>query len=207
MLRLGLTGGIACGKSTVSAMLQQRGIPVIDADRAAREVVAPGTEGLAAVVERFGTGILQPDGSLDRAALRAVVTRDPSARRDLEAITHPRIGAHVEAWLADQEAAGATVAAVDAALMIETGSVDRYDRLLVVATTPELQLARIQARDGHDLATARRWLDAQLPIAEKVAAAERHPHGAVVMNTGSITELATAVDGALRELGLTPSPG
>lgn len=207
MLRLGLTGGIACGKSTVSKMLQQRGIPVIDADRAARAVVAPGTPGLAAVVARFGTDILQPDGSLDRGALRGVVTRDPSARRDLEVITHPRIAAHVEDWLAAQEAAGAQVAAVDAALMIETGSVERYDRLLVVASTPELQLARIQSRDGHDPATARRWLDAQLPIAEKVAAAERHPHGAVVHNTGTLDELAAAVDVALAQLDLAPRPG
>ncbi len=201
MLRIGLTGGIACGKSTVAQLLEQRGIPVRDADQVAREVVAPGTDGLAAIVDRFGPGVLAEDGGLDRPALRQRVIASPEARRALEAITHPRIHAALEAWLAAQAQAGAAAAVVDAALMIETGSAARYDALLVVACRPETQLARLMARDGHDEAVARRWLSAQLPIDEKVDRALAHGRAACIRNDDPPAALPAAVDAALARIG------
>ena len=102
MRTVGLTGGIACGKSTVATILRGMGVPVTDADQASRAVVAPGSPGLARVVERFGEGILQPDGSLDRGTLGSIVFADPEARRELEAITHPLIRSHVLEWVLRQ---------------------------------------------------------------------------------------------------------
>lgn len=200
MRTVGLTGGIACGKSSVAALLRERGVPVVDADQVARQVVAPDSEGLAEVVARFGVGILLPDGGLDRAGLRRIVSEDPQARRDLEAITHPRIGAGVIGWLQEQATAGAPVAVVEAALMVETGSYRHYDHLLVVACSPDVQLSRLMARDGMDEPAARRWLGAQLPVADKVALAD-----AVIHNDGAPADLPDALDAAWSALGLSRS--
>jgi dephospho-CoA kinase len=198
---VGLTGGIACGKSTVARLLRARGVPVVDADQVARDVVAPGSEGLAEVLERFGRAVLQPDGGLDRAALRAIVSADPAARRDLEAITHPRIGLGILGWLQDQAQAGVPVAAVEAALMVETGSHGRYDQLLVVACSPDIQLARLMARDELTEAAARQWLGAQLPVIDKVALAH-----AVVWNDGAPEALPAALDTAWASLDIPGGP-
>lgn len=122
---------------------------------------------MAAVVARFGAAIVQPDGSLDRTGLRGIVSADPNARKDLEAITHPRIFAGIKQWLEDQARQQHPVAVVEAALMVETGSWRLYDALLVVACQPATQLARLMARDGMPEADARRWLATQMPVAEK----------------------------------------
>lgn len=195
MKTIGLTGGIACGKSTVAALLRERGVAVVDADQVSRDVVAPGSDGLAAVVARFGDGVLLPDGALDRAQLRAIVSADPEARRALEAITHPRIREGVMGWLMAQAQGGAPVAVVEAALLVETGGYKLYNALLVVACQPETQLSRLMARDGMDEAAARQWLAAQLPVAEKVAVAD-----AVIWNDGAVGDLPAAVDAAWAEL-------
>lgn len=197
MRTVGLTGGIACGKSTVAALLRARGVPVVDADQVARQVVAPGSAGLAEIVARFGRGVLRTDGTLDRAALRGIVSADPAARMDLEAITHPRIGLGILGWLQDQAQAGTPVAAVEAALMVETGSHDRYEQLLVVACSPDVQLERLMTRDDITEPAARQWLAAQLPVSEKVAVAD-----AVVWNDGAPEALPAALEAAWRSLGL-----
>lgn len=187
---VGLTGGIACGKSTVARSLTERhGIPVIDADQVARDVVAKGTEGLAAVVDAFGPEVLAPDGTLDRALLRRRVMGDPLARRTLEAITHPRIHQSVTDQLARMAVDGVPLAIVEAALLVETGSWRLYDALIVVACAPETQVARVVARDGVSPEDARAVLAAQLPLADKIAVAHH-----VVHNDGDLDALHAEVD-------------
>ena len=168
MKTIGLTGGIATGKSTVAKILRDElGVPVIDADQVAREVVAPGQPALAEISARFGPKTLTPEGALDRRALGAIVMGDPDARRALEAITHPRIRAAIQAALAALAEAGAPAAAVEAALLVETGAYRLYDALLVVSCAPEVQLLRLMSREGMSEAEARRWVQSQLPLAEK----------------------------------------
>ena len=192
MKTVGLTGGIATGKSTVARLLRERGFPVADADQLARDVVAPGTPGLAAVVARFGAEVLAPDGTLDRAALRAIVLADTGARRDLEAITHPRIREATVAWFTAQAAAGAPVAVYEAALLVETGHHEWYDHLVVVTCRPELQKARLMARNHIGPDEADQWLATQLPLHEKEAVATH-----VVHNNADLAHLRAQVD-ALR---------
>lgn len=186
MRTIGLTGGIACGKSTVAALLRGRGVPVLNLDQVARDVVAPGSDGLAAIAARWPSVVR--DGALDRKALGAIIVGDPDAKRALEAITHPRIWERTEAWLAEQSAEGHPVAVVEAALMVETGSWRRYDALLVVSASREVQLARLMAREGYDRAAAERWLGAQMPTEEKERVAT-----AVVRNDGGLDALAREV--------------
>ena len=143
MLTLGLTGGIATGKSTVARMLRARGVPVLDADVIAREVVEPGTEGLREIVAAFGEAVLRSDGSLDRKALGAIVMRETEARRRLEAITHPAIFRALLEHLAALRDAGEPVAVVEAALMVESGSYRQYGELWVVTCAPDTQRARL----------------------------------------------------------------
>ena len=200
MKTIGLTGGIATGKSTVARLLRDRGVPVLDADQVARDVVAVGTPGLAAVVERFGSGVVRPDGALDRKALGGIVMADPSARRDLEAITHPRIFSGIRAGLAQLEVAGHPVAVVEAALMVETGSFRLYDALLVVAASPDVQRRRLMAREGMDAETAERWMAAQLPVADKVAHATE-----AIWNDGDHAALERAVAQAWARLAPSPA--
>ncbi len=182
---VGLTGGIASGKSTVGRLFRTWGAEVIDADQVAREVVAPGSEGFAEVVAAFGPEVIGGDGGLDRAALRARIAANPDDRRRLEAITHPRIQRAIAERLAALAAAGRPLAVVEAALMVETGSYRLYPAVVVVTTTPALQLARLLARDGTSEADARRLIAAQLPLAEKERAATH-----LVRNDGSEAELA-----------------
>ncbi len=168
----GLTGGMATGKSTVAGRLRARGLPVIDADALAREVVAPRTDGLDAVVRAFGPSILDPTGRLDRKALAQIVFADAGARRTLEAITHPRIGALVAARAAALDASGVALACYEAALIVENGAADRFRPLVVVTCPEDVQLARIVARDGATLEQALARIRAQRPMAEKIAAAD-----------------------------------
>ncbi|MCB9759045.1 MAG: dephospho-CoA kinase [Alphaproteobacteria bacterium] len=198
MITVGLTGGIATGKSTVAAILRDRlHLPVIDADAVSREIVAPGQPALAEIAARFGPGVLQPDGALDRKALGAIVMQDAAQRRRLEAITHPRIRQEIEARLTGLEKAGAAVAVVEAALMVETGSYALYDRLLVVTCAPERQLDRLMAREGFEEARARQWIASQLPLSEKEALAD-----AVIRNDDDIDALEDATLAAWGSLDL-----
>lgn len=191
-LLIGLTGGIASGKSTVADLLAARGAVVIDADLLAREAVAPGTPGLAAVVERFGAGVLDPDGGLDRAALGRIVFADPDARRDLEAIIHPAVRARA-ARLTAAAPAGAVVVQV-IPLLIETGQQDAFDLVVVVDVDPAVQLDRVRTRDGLDEAAARRRLQAQASREARLAAADR-----VIRNDGTPSDLAARVSEFWRE--------
>ncbi len=193
---LGLTGGIATGKSTVARLLADKhGIPVVDADRMARDVVARGTPGLAAVVEAFGEEVLTDDGTLDRAHLRRVVMADPEARKTLEGITHPRIGQGIAEQLGHWAMEGVPLAAVEAALLVETGSYRLYDVLVVVAASEDTQIARVMARDGVPEGEARAVLAAQLPLADKIAVAHH-----VVHNDDTPEALEVAVDALVEAL-------
>ena len=170
---VGLTGGIATGKSTVSAMFRELGAEIIDADRLAREVVAPGEPALAAIARAFGSDVLLPDGGLDRKALGAIVFGDAEKRRTLEGITHPAIRERFARRLAELEASGFTgVVLFDAAVLIESGNYRNMDRLVVVLNDEPTQLARLMARDGldHDQALIR--VRSQMPVAEKAKLAD-----------------------------------
>lgn len=171
MLRVGLTGGIATGKSYVVRRLREAGVPVVDSDVLAREAVAPGSAGLAAVLERFGADVLAPDGSLDRARLGELVFRDASARRDLEAIVHPIVRRGIAEFFRElpQDAA---LGVADIPLLYETHGERNFDKVIVVACAPETQLARVMARDGLSREAAEQRLAAQLPIEEKVRRAD-----------------------------------
>lgn len=186
-LRIGLTGGIASGKSTVAQRFQELGVPVVDADESARSVVARGTAGLEQILRKFGTEVLTPAGELDRRALRNLVFAEPSLRRDLEAILHPLIRADM-----DRNAAAAEgfylVMAIP--LLIEGGDLKRVDRVLVVDVTEEVQLQRVMTRDGSDLTQARAILAAQASRENRLKAADD-----VLLNVGSVSELRQAVDG------------
>lgn len=185
-LRIGLTGGIASGKSTVAQRFIELGVPVIDADEVARAVVGPGTAGLAAVLARFGGGIRAPTGELDRRALRSLIFADGGARRDLEAILHPLIRAEMDRR-ADAAAGPYLVLAIP--LLVEGGNVNRVDRVLVVDADEDAQLARLMARDGGSAREARAILAAQAGRAARLARADD-----VLQNSGGIDELRLGVD-------------
>jgi dephospho-CoA kinase len=172
-VRAALTGGIATGKSHVRALFSERGVPTLDADIVAREVVEPGTRALAAVVARFGDSILQPDGRLDRRALASVVFTDERARHDLEAIVHPAVYAAIQRWLTVLEAAGRSpLALADIPLLYETAREGDFDAVVVAACHADVQLQRIMMRDRMTEEEARRRLAAQWPLAEKIALAD-----------------------------------
>ena len=172
-LLVGLTGSIATGKSTVSAMFRELGCVVLDADVLAREVVAPGEPALAQIVEEFGRDVLQPDGTLDRKKLGAVVFGDAARRKRLEAITHPAIRDRFLRHLAELDARGFDGLVLwDAPVMIETGGHRAMDKLVVVATDEATQRARLQARDGIDAIEAARKIASQMPVAEKAKLAD-----------------------------------
>ncbi len=184
----GLTGNIGAGKSTVARLLAQRGVPVVDADQIAREVVAPGTEGLREIAARWPQ-VVSEQGVLDRKALAALVFQDPRERAALNQITHPRIAFEVAARLRALEEAGQPVAVYEAALIIENKMYQGLDGLAVVTAPEEVQLARLRQRDGMTEAEARARIAAQLPAAEKL----RHATFAID-NAGSEAELAAQVE-------------
>ena len=167
MLQVALTGGIATGKSYCLARFAALGVSTIDADRLAREAVAPGSPGLAAVAQRFGAHMVRPDGTLDRAGLGRIVFSDRTARADLEAIVHPDVYRRIREWFA-QLPHGTPIAMADIPLLFETGHEHDFDAVVVAACTPEEQLRRLVARDGLSDADARARLEAQSPIDEKV---------------------------------------
>ena len=201
LLRIGLTGGIASGKTTVSDRFAELGVPVIDADVAAREVVKPGSRGLAQVAERFGAGILTSDGQLNRAALRQRIFEHPTERHDLDAMLHPLIRDFMRTRAA--EATGPYVILAIPLLVENPASRAGIDRILVVDTDEASQLQRLMARDGSLERQARAILDAQASRADRLAAADD-----VLHNDGSVAELRQSVDRLHeRYLKLTSSRG
>ena len=186
-VRVGLTGGIASGKSSVSAILAELGAVVIDADLIAREVVARGTPGLDAVVAEFGPGLLTPDGDLDRPAMGALVFSDPGARRRLEAIIHPLV--HARSAELEAEAGDHAVVVHDIPLLAEVGRAGSFDAVVVVDAPPELQVARMVEDRGWTRADAESRIAAQAARDDRLAIATH-----VIDNTGTLGELRTQVE-------------
>jgi len=195
MKLIGLTGGIACGKTTAAAMLRDLGAHVIDADQISRDVVVPGTDGWRKVVNRFGDGILDGSGGIDRGALGTIVMADAAAKSDLEAITHPLIQMAIAEQIQARLAAGDKALVVEAALLVETGSWRLYDQLWVVRASRPIQIDRLMARKGCDRDTAVRWIDNQLPVEEKARVAH-----VVLDNDGDLDTLRAQVHLAWSEL-------
>jgi len=188
-LLVGLTGGIATGKSTVTALLAGPSVRVVDADALAREVVEPGTPAHAQIVAEFGPDVLQLDGRLDRARLGSIVFPDPARRRRLEAITHPAIRARFEGIMADLERQGFDGLLIwDAALLVESGGHKKMDKVVVVTADPATQLRRLMARDRCTEEAARARTASQMPLAEKARAGDY-----VIDNSGTREETARRV--------------
>ncbi len=185
MFKVGLTGGIASGKTRVAEFFAARDVMVIDSDQIAREIVAQGAPALAAIRERFGEGVMAADGNLDRRALRAIVFADPAARRDLEAITHPAIRARM-AELNAQARGPYVITAIP--LLTEGGGRRDLDRVLVVDCPEDLQVARVVARDQVDESAARAVLTAQASRAARLAIADD-----VIVNDSDLAALEARV--------------
>lgn len=166
---IGLTGGIASGKSTVARILERLGAVVVDADQVSREAVVPGTPAHEQIVEEFGRAILNPDGTINRGALGRIVFADPSRRRDLEMITHPAIGQLADQKLAELKEAGTPVVFYMAPLLIEAGAASRVGEIWVVYVDRETQIARLMSRDGISRQEAEQRIAAQMPMEEKRA--------------------------------------
>lgn len=188
MIKVGLTGGIGSGKSTVSRLLSSRGAVVVDADAIARQVVAVGTPGLASVVAAFGDDVLLPDRSLDREGLGRRVFGDPSALAVLNAIVHPLVGARMAELEEQATASGAEVVVHDVPLLAENELRGLYDTVVVVDCPVELQLARVVTLRGMDEADARARVAAQATREQRLAVADH-----VVANDGSLEDLEAAV--------------
>lgn len=189
MRLIGVTGGIATGKTTVDRMLAAHGATVIDADELAREVVRPGEPALEEVAARFGRGLIRPDGSLDRTRLGRLVFADPDARRDLERITHPRIIELIGAHVATALAGPAPLVVVDIPLLLENAREAMFEGVLLVYAPAEVQVERLRERNGLDEAAALQRLAAQLPIDEKRGRATW-----IIDNSGSLDATSRAVD-------------
>jgi dephospho-CoA kinase len=202
MLHLALTGNIASGKSTVSAMLARHGATIIDADQLAREAVAVGTPGLDAVVDRFGTRVLQADGSLDRAALRRIVFHDAVARDALNAIVHPTVGELREEALAEARTRGDRLVISDIPLLFEVGLEHAFDGVILVDAPAHLRLDRIVQTRGLPVTEAQAMIDAQWP-------SERKRQGAdwIIDNDGDLTTLTARVEALWATLLTLPSHG
>lgn len=170
MIRVGLTGGIGAGKSTVSGMLADRGAVVVDGDQIARDLVAPGEPALAEIVERFGAGVLQPDGQLDRPGLASIVFPDPEALSALDAIMHPRIAQRATEMLEAAAREGTRIVVYDMPLLVENGSADDFDLVMVVHAPIEVRLARLAVR-GVDVGDARERMARQASDAERAEVA------------------------------------
>jgi dephospho-CoA kinase len=199
VIRIGLTGGIGSGKSTVLQMLQQLGAAVVDADAISRSTTAAGGAAIEAIRQRFGDDFIGADGALDRERMRSHVYSQPSARRELEAIIHPLVGAETERQVRAAMAAGARCLVFDIPLLVESGRWRRQvDRVLVVDCTPATQVARVQARSGLSAAQVEAIIAAQAPRGLRLAAAD-----AVIFNDGlTLDQLRDEVERVARTLGL-----
>jgi dephospho-CoA kinase len=185
MLRVGLTGGIASGKTEVARLFSELGIPVIDADRIARELVEPGTDAYAEVVRTFGKDVVSAEGPLDRKRLRDIVFDDPGQRKQLEAILHPRVRDEIVRRVADL---AAPYCLIVIPLLVESGMQDLVDRVLVVTASPEVRIERVVARDGISADQARSIMDAQADEELRIGEADD-----VLNNEGDRAELRDAV--------------
>jgi dephospho-CoA kinase len=192
LLRVGLTGGIASGKSIVAAELAMRGAVIIDADLLAREAVEPGTPALAAILDRFGMQVLE-DGELDRSRLAEIVFANPIARRDLERIVHPAVRARAAEL--ERAAGDAAVVVHVIPLLVETGQHEDFDLVVTVDTDRETQIQRLMARNGFTRAEAESRISAQASREERTRAAD-----VVLYNTGSLTQLEQQIDALWTEL-------
>lgn len=196
-MRIGLTGGIATGKSTVSKLLEARGVRIVDADVIAREVMNPGQPLLDAVARRFGSEFLLPDGGLDRRRMAEHIFNRPEERQALNAIVHPAIRAEIRRQVEAYEAADPqAVVAADIPLLYESGLEELYERIVVVYVPREVQLARLMLRDGLSPEQAEGRLNAQLDIEDKKRRADW-----VIDNSGSPEETERQVDLLLKNLG------
>lgn len=195
---LGVTGGIATGKSSVAALFRMMGLPVVSADELAREIVLPGSEALRLLVGRFGEDILSANGSLDRERLGQVIFADDEARRDLNRITHPAIARLAELTLAALIAGGAEHVVYEAPLLYEADAESRVDKVLVVTAHPDVQKMRLMARDGIDPVSADARIEAQMSLEEKVARADF-----VIDNSGLPEDTARQVAALCRQLAIT----
>ena len=183
MKRVALTGGIATGKSHVRAEFERLGVPTIDADKLARDAVADGSPGLKAVISRFGHGVLDDTGALDRRKLGSIVFHDPVARRDLEDIIHPAVRRAIDDWFASLANKTPRFAIADIPLLFETGRHREFDVVIVAECAPSTQITRVMARDGVSESDARARVAAQMPIEEKVRRADH-----VINTDGSFEE-------------------
>ncbi|MDE3156821.1 MAG: dephospho-CoA kinase [Acidobacteriota bacterium] len=195
MLRVALTGGIGTGKTHVLGRLAEAGVPVVDADRIVHALMEPGGAVTQAVAARFGTGMLDADGRVDRKRLGALVFADEGARRDLETIVHPAVYDAIARWLSEMAQAGHPLAIADIPLLYETGRAAAFDRVIVAACPPEVQVVRVMQRDGIGEAAARQRLAAQLPIDEKTARADF-----VIRTDGTFAETDRQVEETLAQL-------
>lgn len=195
MLWIGLTGGIATGKSTVSNYIEELGWPVVDADLVAREVVQKGSEGLGEVVKAFGPEILTPDGTLDRAQMRKLVFKDRQKRQLLEGLLHPRIQRRTAQKRDELEASGYKVAVYDVPLLFEKNLQGQFDQTVLVYVAPELQRQRLMARDGISQDDADRLISSQMPIDQKRPLATR-----VIENSGTKKDLQAQVQELVQEI-------
>ncbi|KAA0893347.1 dephospho-CoA kinase [Oryzomonas rubra] len=180
---IGLTGGVATGKSSVARFFAERGVPVVDADQLAREAVKPGSPCLARLAALLGAGVLRGDGTLDRKRVAGIVFADADKRRQLEAVLHPEIRRLAEERITRAAATGQRIVIYMAPLLIEAGVTDRVDEIWVVTVRPEVQLERLMARDGIGREEAERIIGSQMPLAEK----ERHGR-VVIDNSGTLEE-------------------
>ena len=197
MRRVALTGGIATGKSHVRIQFEQLGVPTIDADTLARDVVAVGTPGLKAVVSRFGQRVLDDTGALDRRKLGSIVFSDPVARRDLEDIIHPAVRSAIDAWFQSLGENNPGFAVADIPLLFESGHEKDFDAVVVTACAPATQVERVMKRDGLSRDDAERRVAAQWPIEEKVARADY-----VVRTDGTTDDTDRQIDDIVTKLGI-----
>jgi len=189
MYLIGLTGGIASGKSTIAARFAEHGAVVIDADVLSREVVEPGTPGLEAIVQRFGAGVVGPDGMLDRPALGAIVFADDEARSDLNAIVHPEVKRRSQARIAEAGSDPSAIVVYDVPLLVETGRKDEFDLVVVASAPSEVRARRLTDIRGLDRGEADRRIAAQASDAQRAAVAD-----VVIDTSGSLAETLSQVD-------------
>jgi dephospho-CoA kinase len=195
---VGLTGGIASGKSTVAKILESLGAAIVNADALSREVVEPGREAWQEIVVAFGAEVLQPDQGLDRQKLRTIIFNNPAARRKIESIIHPRVRALAEQRIREHTATGFDVVVYEVPLLFEGNLHEWLRPVILVACDVDTQLQRLQQRDGLDQAQAQKHIDAQMSLAEKRRLADY-----VIENNGTLDELKRQVEAVLEEIKAT----
>ena len=198
MLVVGLTGGMASGKSIVSKILKEIGLPIIDADLIAREIVRPNEAGYREIVDHFGQGLLNPDQTINRRKLAKIIFSDPEERERLNSILHPRIVKEIKIRIEDFKERGERMLIIDAALLIEAGELSLVDKLIVVTVSPKIQVRRLAQRDHLTEKEARERIATQMPLSEKMKLADY-----VVNNSGPVRKTIKRVKEIYNQLRLT----